>query len=448
MASTPDLLSAEGSGAEPSASAEVYCAGDLSIEVGGLLGGAFVTGEIARATMDGGHVAPILDTLWARDNLPAQVDWGYRAVHEVATAAKEIIGRFYGRPSAHSYFYGLSDGGREALMEAQRYPGDFAGIVADAPAFLSSTLNGILQPWVASANLDEHGGYILTPEKVRVLHAAVIAACDRLDGLADHLIEDPRACTFNPSTVECPGATDRADCLTHAQVEVARTLYEPPHDGAGHVLYPGAMPYGSEAAWDFEITAAPGVPAMAPSLGGFRRDFAQDVDPTSSMRSWRIDLAEMRALRERQGPIIDAADPDLRAFQARSGKLILIQGWADQAVVPMGTIAYWHAIGTTMGGNASRDAFTRLFMLPGVSHGLEVHADTHACRPAATQVRSRAVPIKGSRSAMLLASSSRSARRAAISPGFGKNHHATRSALVTAHGIGWTLPGALKIRIT
>lgn len=256
MASTPDLLSAEGSGAEPSASAEVYCAGDLSIEVGGLLGGAFVTGEIARATTDGGHVAPILDTLWARDNLRAQVDRGYRAVHEVATAAKEIIGRFYGRPSAHSYFYGLSDGGREALMEAQRYPGDFAGIVADAPAFLSSTLNGILQPWVASANLDEHGGYMLTPEKVRVLHAAVIAACDQLDGLADHLIEDPRACTFNPSTVECPGATDRADCLTHAQVEVARTLYEPPHDGAGHVLYPGAMPYGSEAAWDFEITAA------------------------------------------------------------------------------------------------------------------------------------------------------------------------------------------------
>lgn len=337
-------------------------------QAGGILGRTFLSGEIARVTTDKGHSAPIVDTRWAVDNLPGQVDWGYRAVHEVARVSKAIIELFYGQRPKYSYYLGISDGGREALMETQRHPEDFDGVVAIAPAFIASTLNGIYQPWIVASNTREDGSYILTPEKLPALHAAVLAECDARDGLADSVIGDPRACRFDPASMQCAEGADRADCLTGAQVAAVRRLYSIPHDAGGRRLYPGGLPYGSERSWANYLTAPPGLIAMSAGYAGYRRNIDVDVPAGSHVRDWRIDVEEMRALRDRKGRLFDATDPDLREFRARGGKLMLIHGWADEAVPPLGSLAYWHAVGAFLGADARED-FMKLYLAPGADHG-------------------------------------------------------------------------------
>jgi feruloyl esterase len=184
--------------------------------------GTVVSGELARASTDDGHTAPFNDTIWGIDNPQAQVDLAYRAVHEVALTSKALIRQFYGQEPRFSYFTGCSDGGREGLMEAQRYPGDFNGVVAGAPAFIWSTLNGILQPWGLAANLDANDGYVITLDKIPALAKAAMDSCDGRDGLVDGVIDDPRACRFDPVVHQCPSGVDRADYLTPAQVAAAR----------------------------------------------------------------------------------------------------------------------------------------------------------------------------------------------------------------------------------
>ncbi|HEX6999517.1 MAG TPA: tannase/feruloyl esterase family alpha/beta hydrolase [Gammaproteobacteria bacterium] len=325
-------------------------------------------GAFVRAATDGGHTAPFDDGMWAVDNPQAQVDLGYRAAHELAVAAKRIIAAFYGQGPRYSYFTGCSDGGREGLMEAQRYPEDFDGIIAGAPANVWSALNGIFQPWVIGANKDPDGGYVITPEKVPALHRAAIAACDALDGLEDGLIGDPRVCDFDPAVIACPAGTDRPDCLTPAQVQAARRIYAPPTDPKGRALYPGSMPAGAEGRWAGGITAPPGQRAIAEGYASYRRYLHRDVALDSDMRKWRMDAAELAELQAGLGAIYDSTDPDLAEFRAHGGKLVLWHGWADEAIPPHGTIAYWDAVGRAAGGAAERDEFVRLYMIPGLYH--------------------------------------------------------------------------------
>lgn len=325
-------------------------------------------GEFARAATDGGHTAPFDEGMWAVDNPQAQVDLGYRAAHEVAAASKRIIAAFYGQRPRYSYFTGCSDGGREALMEAQRYPDDFDGIVAGAPANIWSSLNGIFQPWVIGSNKAEGGGYIITPEKIPALHRAALDVCDRVDGLEDELIADPRACAFDPGVIECPAGQDRADCLTAAQVAAARRIYSAPAGPDGRALYPGTMPVGSEGFWAGGLTAPAGQRAIAEGYASYRRYLDRDVAVDSDMTRWTIDAEELAALRSGVGTIYDSTDPDLSAFNARGGKLILWHGWADQAIPPHGTVAYFDAVREAVGGAAERDGFVRLYMIPGLYH--------------------------------------------------------------------------------
>ena len=325
-------------------------------------------GAFVRSSTDGGHTAPFDDGLWAVDNPQAQVDLGYRAAHEVAVASKRIIAAFYGMGPRFSYFTGCSDGGREGLMEAQRYPDDFDGIIAGAPANIWSALNGIFQPWVIGANTAPEGGYIITPEKVPVLHRAAIEACDAIDGLEDGIIADPRACDFDPAVIECAPATDRVDCLTERQVAAARKIYAPPTGPDGRALYPGSMPVGSEGIWAGGITAPPGQRAIAEGYASYRRYLDRNVALDSSMLDWQMDAAMLTELKQGLGAIYDSTDPDLAAFRERGGKLVIWHGWADQAIPPHGTLAYWHALGEAAGGAAERDAFVRLYMIPGFYH--------------------------------------------------------------------------------
>jgi len=330
-------------------------------------------GDFAVSATDDGHMAPGFDAVWAATNEQVRVDFGSRAVHVVAVASKEIIQAFYGTAPQRSYFMGCSDGGREGLMEAQRFPADFDGIVAGAPANIWAPLNAEFQVWLARINLDAQGNPILTvpadptaPNKLAALHAAALASCDGADGLVDGQIDDPRACRFDPASIQCPTGTDQPTCLTPAQVEVARKAYQGPVDAQGRHLYPGGEPVGSELAWRGWFV---GPPAIGPLIGDdYIKYSAFPIGQrTFSVHDWQFTVDLFNRLRT-EGRVFNSTSADLRAFRSSGGKLILWHGWADQAIPPTGTPAYYDALQDRMGGLRSVQEFARLFMFPSMYH--------------------------------------------------------------------------------
>ena len=276
-----------------------------------------------------------------------------------------------GRGPAHSYFDGVSDGGHEALDLAQRYPGDFDGILAGAPANNWAPLAGMFEPWLARVNLDAAGHQILTAEKLPALHTAVLAACANAHGV----ITDPRACTFDPASIQCPAGTDNPGCLTAAQVSVVRAFYRGPTDPQGRNLFDGGEPYGSELAWAGWAVMpaadqnAPG-DTIAAQLGlNYLKYAAFWHNPPSSfsLRDVQFTDAAYRQLKP-LGGIYNATDPGLRAFRAHGGRLILYQGWADQAIPPFATVDYYRAVVGQLGGYQAAQSFSRLYMIPGLYH--------------------------------------------------------------------------------
>lgn len=326
-------------------------------------------GDFAVSATNDGHSAAGFDALWAATDEQIRVDLGSRAVHVVALASKAIITAFYGVAPRHSYFSGCSDGGREGLQEAQRFPADFDGIIAGAPANIWGPLNGEFQPWLAAINTDRSGSPILTPDKLPALHSAALAACDGKDGLVDGQIDDPRACSFDPASIQCPDQTDGPACLTPAQVEVARRAYSGPVDARGRHLYPGGEPVGSELAWAGWFVTPAGVPSVALLIGDdYLKYSAFPIGrPASSVNDWKFDVAGFERLRA-EGGVFNATSADLGRFRARGGKLIMWHGWADQAIPPTGTVTYYDALQDRMGGLQQVQQFARLFMVPSVYH--------------------------------------------------------------------------------
>jgi hypothetical protein len=329
-------------------------------------------GELVVAADDQGHEAATNGhTLWARYDPQLRVVFGYSSEHSMARTARALIRAYYGRDAAHRYYDGVSDGGHEALDLAQRFPEDFDGIVAGAPANNWSALVGLFQPWLARVNLDGRDHQILTAEKLPALHAAVMRQCADANGV----IADPRACTFQPRSIQCPAGTDSATCLTAAQVGVVRALYRGPTDTQGRNLFDGGMPYGSELAWQVwalqpaSDQAAPG-DTIAAGLGlNYLRNAAFWHNPpvTLGLRDVRFTVAEHARLQE-VGDIYDATNPDLRRFAARGGKLIVYHGWSDQAIPPFESIDYYREVARWSGGFARSQAFSRLYMVPGLYH--------------------------------------------------------------------------------
>ncbi|GGN23963.1 feruloyl esterase [Actinoplanes campanulatus] len=316
-------------------------------------------GTIASATTDMGHQGQN-DGSWAAGNPQAQIDFAYRGVHETARVAKEVITRFYGRPPAYSYFSGCSDGGREALMEAQRYPDDFDGIVAGAPASNLVVQNTFHHAWNVLANRDAAGNYILLAGRLPLIHDAVMAACDRLDGLADGVLDDPRRCRFDPYSLVCD---DPATCLTRAEAAVVRRL----HDGA--VTSRGVRleqeishEWGSELDWTLFVPAAQGQVTFSENIAlSFLRYLAyfNVADPDYQLTD--LEFTEESFWRTVQtSKYLSATDPDLSRFRRSGGKLILWHGWSDQHISPQATLNYYEALGTP--------SYARLFLFPGLAH--------------------------------------------------------------------------------
>jgi len=323
-------------------------------------------GDFAVSATDDGHMAPGFDAVWAATTEQVRVDFGSRAVHVVAVASKAIIRAFYGTAPQRSYFMGCSDGGREGLMEAQRFPADFDGIVAGAPANIWAPLNGEFQVWLARINVDGQGNPILTPAKLPALHATALASCDGADGLLDGQIDDPRACHFDPASIQCPAGADQPTCLTPPQVDVARKAYSGPVDTQGRHLYPGGEPVGSELAWAGWFVGPPGI---GPLIGDdYIKYSAFPIGQrTVSVRDWQFTVDLFNRLRT-EGRVFNSTSADLSAFRGRGGKLILWHGWADQAIPPTGTPAYYEAVQDRMGGLQSVQQFARLFMFPSMYH--------------------------------------------------------------------------------
>jgi Tannase and feruloyl esterase len=340
------------------------------------------TGDAAVAATNDGHIGKpwrevsgteVVDGEWAADNQAARNDWSYRAPHVLSLASKHIITAFYGAPPRHSYFSSCSNGGREALLLAQRYPTDFEGIIAGTPgAGYIAPLLGVYHTWLIRSNTSNTGPnreFIIKPDKLSALHAAVVAACDRLDGLVDGQIDDPRACRFDPGTVQCAPGTDAPTCLTPAQVEAARKLYAGPTDAHGRRLYPGGQSPGSELAWNVWILSSIRGFSMAWWLAdNYLRHVGYPIgEPHSSLDEFQFTVGEFHRL-QREGVKSNAMSLDLREFQRSGGKLILWHGWADPAIPPSSTLDYYQRLWQRNGGLRETQKWARLFMVPTMHH--------------------------------------------------------------------------------
>lgn len=315
-----------------------------------------VAGGYSAASTDTGHAGPGASFAWGHPE--KLIDYAYRAVHEMTVVAKAGIAAYYGRGPRLSYWNGCSMGGRQALKEAQRFPADYDGIIAGAPA---SNWTGRASQSMRIAQIvhKDEASYI-PPAKYPFIHNAALQACDATDGVKDGVIENPARCKFDPKALECKGADD-ATCLTTHQVETARTIYTAAIDPrTGREIFPGLDP-GSELGWATWAGPQP----FGTGLEHFR--YIVFKDPTWDFRSLKVDTDLARA-EEIDNGTINALDPNLKAFFSRGGKMIQYHGWTDPQISPRSSVRYYESVLKTMGGGARvRDSY-RLFMVPGMAH--------------------------------------------------------------------------------
>ncbi|HXJ17016.1 MAG TPA: tannase/feruloyl esterase family alpha/beta hydrolase [Candidatus Polarisedimenticolia bacterium] len=314
----------------------------------------------AVAGSDTGHASGN-DESWALGHPEKLIDWSYRAVHEVTVDSKLIIQAFYGSSAKLAYWDGCSTGGKQGLTEAQRYPNDFDGIVAGAPANYITHLQAGSEyiSWVALKGGLHAPGYI--PEsKLAVIHEAALAACDAKDGVRDGVITDPRRCHFAPKTIQCSGA-DTPDCLTSPQVQTVEQIYAGARFADGRQIFPG-FEVGSEKGWG-GMTSGP--KPFSIGTGFFK--YMVFGDPKWDFRTFNVDR-DTRLADQRLGKIVNAIDPNLKSFEAHGGKIVMYHGWADQAIAPGNSINYYNSVVGAMGGAEKTQEFLRLFMAPGMGH--------------------------------------------------------------------------------
>jgi hypothetical protein len=333
--------------------------------------GPAVDRGFAVTTTDTGHRADGTDASWALNNLERQINFGYLATHRTAETAKAIVRQYYGKDADRNYFDGCSTGGRQALMEAQRFPADFDGVISGAPVYdwthaLAAAIRNIQAAFPDPSAVSTP---LVTLDNLKLVQRAALDACDAKDGVADGVIDDPRACTFDLNSVKRCAAGAAADCLTDPQREAMRRIYAPIRDAAG-LIYEG-QPIGAEGepgAWTAWITGVnPGI-ALGPNLSwAFGTQFFRNFvfsDPAWTYRGYDI-AASWRKDTRQAATFLDADNPDLSAFRSHGGKLLLWHGWADPALNPLATIRYYESV---VARDAAATNDVRLFLLPGVLH--------------------------------------------------------------------------------
>lgn len=329
------------------------------------LGTSLSNGYAATAT-DAGHTGSPVDAKWALGHPEKVVDFGHRGIHEMTRVAKEAVRAFYGKTPQHSYFAGCSDGGREALMEAQRYPADYDGILAGAPANYWTALLSTAA-WDTQALTLDPASFIPSA-KIPTIAAAVLAACDALDGVRDGILNDPRQCHFDPTSIQCKAGQDTDKCLTASQVSALKKIYAGPHDARGHEVFPGFLPGAEEGdgGWGTWITG----PAPLKSLMAFFAIgyFSNMVYEKSDWNYKTFTLENgLTFADQKTAVVLNATEADLKLFKDRGGKLILYHGWEDPAIPAINTVNYYQSVVKKMGQERT-DSFLRLYMVPGMQH--------------------------------------------------------------------------------
>ena len=268
------------------------------------------------------------------------IDFAHRAIHELALQGKAVTAAFYGNAPKYSSFTGCSNGGRQGFKSAQRYPGDFDGIVSGSPAFhWTSTMAASVA--IAQTTMSDAANQ-LPAEKLKVLNQAAIAACDARDGVTDGVIENPNACAFNAKVVECKSG-DGPACLTAAQVKAANMIYD--RDGSGPFV--GLKP-GSELGWS-QLAGGPTPFRVGDELFKYvvfkdaKWDFLTFKFPQDLELAQKIDNG-----------LIDATDPNLKPFADRGGKLLIWHGWSDQVIGSQHSIDYYNRVVSTIGDASTR----------------------------------------------------------------------------------------------
>jgi Tannase and feruloyl esterase len=326
----------------------------------------------AAAGGDTGHQGPTPDDLrWGVGHPDRIEDWGSRSIHEIAGPAKAIAAAVGGHSPRRAYYYGCSTGGHQGYAEIQRYPEDFDGVIAGAPGNNRIRLNaGFLWQFLSNHTRDGGADPILPASKLPAITRAVVAACDAGDGVRDGVVDDPRACRFDPASLACRG-DDQPYCLTPPQVAALRKMYAgATNPRTGAVVYPG-WPKSSEA-----LTSTPdGRP-----LSGWQQYWGS-TEPTRApfwrlwvfgderWDPWTFDFdRDLARADEKVGRLVDQVDPDVQAFKASGGKAIVYQGWQDPVVNAIDTIAYYERVRDRQGSQAATDDFFRLFLVPGMGH--------------------------------------------------------------------------------
>jgi hypothetical protein len=304
---------------------------------------------------DMGHRGKDQDMLWSYNALPAQLDFDIRGPHVAALAGKAITRHFYNQMSGKAYFMGCSNGGVQALSEAQRFPWDFDGIIDVAGAASYSDLN------------PDYLWSVRALQELRMVHAAAVARCDLDDGVKDGVIGNPRACKFDPAELICRSG-QTSQCLTGTQAEAVRKVYDGPTTSNGEKKsYLRGFERGSELGWIKDV-----LPAGPGGLDEWTREvfryigFTPAPGPKWNIQDFNFDEDYKRL--GVSGALLDPSNPDLRKFKAAGGKLISVQGWSDSDVFPASHMDYYDLVEKTMGGRAPTQAFYRLFMVPGMAH--------------------------------------------------------------------------------
>ena len=292
------------------------------------------------------------------------IDYAWRAVHLTAVTTKDITKEYYGKRVSKAYWNSCSNGGRQGLIEAQRFPDDFDGIVANAP-WVSQTGFTIGAMW----NQKALTAAPVTAAKLAMVADKVMTKCDAIDGLKDGLIDDPRKCAFDPArdVPACAAGVDGADCLTAAQAAAIAKVYGGPVS-KGAPAFPGYMP-GSEAAngWMNLIAAAqPGAKPADFNLAEGTMRFLVFKPPQPNYDYNSFDFDRDIPLLDAWSKQVDAKDTDLAKFRKHGGKLLMTYGWADPILQPMMGVNYYEAAVAKNGPDTNE--FFRLFMVPGMAH--------------------------------------------------------------------------------
>jgi hypothetical protein len=352
----------------------------------------FAAGEMVVASHDAGHVRAAspgspstpgvnADGLWARDNPDALVDFAYKGVHKATLAAKSLVNVFYGQGPQFSYYSGCSDGGRQGLHEAQRYPNDFNGILAGSNTNDVVETNTYYHGWnvrsnaastVPGTNPTQYNP-ILTSDKIPALNKAVLNACADMGGGLKDMIRDPRTCNFDARSMVCPAGTDAATCLTPAQADAANKIWQGPLDETGAHLTAGDMPHGSELGWIGSMVTAPGTPLNLQTAGDYQFSWdwphymARFGDPLDiDVRNLNFTRAEFDLLTP-LNLVFTPLNPNLKQFASSGGKLLMYHGWADTGSTPYHSLNYYDTVRKYLGDVAASQAM-QLYMVPGMYH--------------------------------------------------------------------------------